>query len=115
MQNRITDIPQINFTDSAFSVFYDVVDDPYFMDRDADMIYLALRKKLRAVPFCDYLKRYLYKNAALTEPFREVDGEVYRRILAQAFRDNGAPISFTPTTVKSSTLFRNGFIRRLWN
>lgn len=107
MQNRITDIPQINFTDSAFSVLYDVVDDPYFMDRDADLIYKALRKKLRAVPFCDYLKRFLYKTAGMTEPFREVPLETFRRMLSDAFRENGAPVSFEPTTVKSSILFKN--------
>ena len=107
MQNRTTNIPQINFTDSAFSVLYDVVDDPYFLDRDARMIYQALRRRLRAIPFCDYLKRFLYRATEMTEPFREVPPETFRRVLAASFRETQTPVSFEPSTVRSSTLYKN--------
>ncbi len=107
MQNRITEIPQIHFTDSAFSVLYDVVDDPYFLDRDAEIIYEALRRRLRAVPFCDYLKRFLYKAAEMTAPFREVPLEDFRRILSESFRETLTPVSFDSVTAKPATLFKN--------
>ena len=107
MQNRTVRIPQINFTDEAYSVLYDAVDDPYFVDKDADIIYEALRKKLRAVPFCDYLKRFLYKTAELKENFADVPLETYRGILSAAFRENAAPVSFEPVSVNKSTLLKN--------
>ena len=47
--NRSTD-----FTDHAWEVMYDIVDSTYFRDKDADIIYSALEKRLKFIP-CMYL------------------------------------------------------------
>ena len=53
----------IDFTERAYDSMYDVVDDVNFREHDAELIYKALASRLRAIPFCNYLKRYIYKKS----------------------------------------------------
>ena len=98
---------QVDFTDGARESFYSAVDDPYFRDRDAALIYDALVNQLRLVPFGDYLKRYIYGKAGLEGDYREVPLAQYQAIIRDAFRDNGTPPSFTPTTARLAALSKN--------
>ena len=97
----------IYFTDRSWNVLYGVVEEEYFQENEAGLIYEALRKKLHAVPFGDHLKRFIYRAAELTGPFREIDLDIYRRILTDSFRETGTPPSFEPTTAKLSMLAKN--------
>lgn len=83
----------INFTDQNWDTLYNVVDNRDFPEREAEMIYAALTEKMRYIPFCDYLKRFLYKNAGLSGPFDEIPLTEYQSILKAAFRENNAPAS----------------------
>ena len=71
------------FTDYAWNALYDAVDSTDFADNDAGRIYEALSRQLRFISFGDYLKRYIYRKAELTEPFESVPPEVYRSIIRQ--------------------------------
>jgi len=103
----INSMSEINFTDSAWSVFYSVVDDPFFNDKDADLIYEALRDRLQIVPFCDYLKRYIYEKAGLTGSPKEIPLEDYQHIIIDSFHETDTPKAFHPNTVKLSAQAKN--------
>jgi len=96
-----------NFTMKAWDRMYDAVDHQYFQEMDADLIYQALEKELKPVPFGDYLKRYIFRKAGMTGSFREVPLRDYQTIITDAFRDHHTPASFTPTSVKLSALSKN--------
>ena len=97
-----------NYTDRGWNAIYDTVDNDYFKDKDAELIYESLEKQLKPVPFGKYLKRYIREKAGITEvgpdPFSLKD---YQTIIMDAFRDHQTPASFTPTTAKLSALCKN--------
>lgn len=101
------DIRDFDFTDAAWESLYDAVDDTQFLEKDAHLIYNSLKHRLKIISFGDYLKRYIYQKAGLTEPFAEVPLKEYQLIIRSAFSDNHTPPSFTPTTAKLSALSKN--------
>ncbi len=104
MRYRDTDL---DFTGDAKKLLYDVVDDTSFPDKDALLIYNSLKHRLKFRSFGDYLRRYIYRKAGLTKPFREVPLDEYRLIIQASFSDNQTPASFSATTSKLSSLSRN--------
>lgn len=100
-------IESIDFTANAWEALYAAVDSTNFQEKDADLIYSVLEKKLKFIPFGEYLKRYIYRKAGLTEPFESVSLKVYQQIIRGAFSDNNTPQAFEPTTAKLSALSKN--------
>lgn len=82
--------------------------DPYFLDRDPEMMYEALLEKIRSVAFGDYLKRYIRKKAA--EAGEPADDDL--EFLCAAFKSREVPPSFTPTSAKLRTLAKNWLAQR---
>jgi len=107
--NEIQDyVPNIiDFTRSSEEHFYDTVDLEEFREKEADFIYDCLRKKLRLIPFCDYLKRYIFIKSGLKGDFRDIDIREYQEIIVESFRENHTPASFSETTAKLSALSKN--------
>lgn len=105
MHNNYCD--ELDFTHYARESMYDIVDDAYFRDRDAYLIYHALQDRLKAIPFGDYLKRYIYQKAELSGDYNEIPLKEYQQIIRDAFADNATPPSFTPTTAKMSALTKH--------
>lgn len=101
------DINALDFTDAAWESLYDAVDDAHFLDRDAQLIYDSLKHRLKIRSFGDYLKRYIYLKAGLTEPFTEIPLKEYQLIIRSSFSDNHTPASFSATTAKLSALSKN--------
>lgn len=101
------DIRDYDFTDAAWDSLYDAVDDTQFIDKDAQLIYNSLKHRLKIRSFGDYLKRYIYEKAGLTEPFAEVPIKEFQLIIRSAFLDNHTPPSFDATTAKLSALSKN--------
>ncbi len=97
----------LEFTENAWEALYDAVDSTYFREQDADLIYHTLQSRLRPISFGEYLRRYIYQKAELTEPFDSVPVKTYQNIIQGAFSDNHTPQSFTPTTSKLSALAKN--------
>lgn len=102
-----SDIKDFDFTEAAWKSLYDAVDDTVFLEQDAEVIYDALKHRLKFISFGDYLKRYIYLKAGLEEPFADVPLKEYQLIIKSAFSDNHTPQSFTPTTAKLSALSKN--------
>lgn len=97
----------LEFTDSALRSMQETVNDLYFRDRDAELIYQTLEYRLRAIPFCKYLKRYIYKKAGLQGNFEEIPIKEYQLIIRNAFLDSQTPPSFSHVSSKLSALSKN--------
>lgn len=93
-------IRDYEFTRMARQQIFEVVNSESFEDMEAEDIFQFLYKGISLVSFKDYLKRYLYERAGITEPFREIDEAVWQDIIVNAFDENKAPHSFTPTSTK---------------
>ncbi len=98
---------ELDFTAYAAESLYTIVDDPYFRDQDSFLIYHALRHRLKAIPFGDYLKRYLYQKAELSGDWKQIPLKEYQQIIRDAFSDNLTPSAFSPTTVKMGAQTKN--------
>lgn len=98
---------ELDFTHCARESLYDIVDDAYFRDQDSFLIYHALQTRLKAIPFGDYLKRYIYQKAELTGDYQQIPLKEYQQIIRDSFTDNVTPPSFAPTTAKFSALTKN--------
>lgn len=106
---------KFDFTYIAEESLYRVVDDEYFRDKDSHLIYKALEESIKPVPFCEYLKRYIYTKAKLDDDFENIDINEYRMIIRDSFYDNNTPASFTPTTAKLSALSKNWLTQKTVN
>ncbi len=97
----------LDFTGNAVRAMLETVDSRFFRDKDAELIYRTLISRLHAVPFCAYLKRYIYRRAGLSGDYSEIPLSEYDMILRASFSDNETPPAFTPTTAKLSALSKN--------
>lgn len=108
-------IDDLDFTHYAMESLYDTVDDTYFRDQDCRLIYNALRHRLKAIPFGDYLKRYIYQKAGLDGKYNEIPLREYQQIIKDSFYDNDTPPSFMTSTAKLSTLSKNWLTQQTVN
>lgn len=97
----------MDFTNSAYEYLFNAVDDPYFRDKDAELIFRTLETHLKAIPFCRYLKRYIYQKADLSGKYDEIPIKEYQLIIRGAFSDNHTPASFESVSSKLSALSKN--------
>jgi len=102
-----TVINSLDFTRMSMENFYDTVDLAEFKDKDAEVIFNHLKDRVRMIPFCDYLKRYIFLNTRMTGDYREVDIKEYQYIIVESFRENRTPASFGETSAKLSALAKN--------
>ena len=101
------DIKDFEFTRRAAQKFREIVNLETFEEEDANVIFNYLYKEMELVSFGDYLKRYVYERAGLTEPYSEVPTEIYREIVMDSFRETCTPKSMVPTSTKLSSLASN--------
>ena len=99
-------VRDFDFTRKAMQGISRVVTSKDFEDMDVDVIFDYLLNEMEIVVFRDYLKRYIYERAGLTEPFSRVRDDVYLDIILDSFGQNRAPVSFTPTTVKRRAMVK---------
>ena len=88
------------FTPRSEECFYSVVDSPDFSELDSQLIYRALLERLDPIPFGDYLKRYIYRAAGISQPFDTVPLTEYQDILLESFTNQDVPASFQPSTIR---------------
>ena len=97
----------LDFTDRGWNDLYEIVDDPLFREHEAEKIYRNLTQEQRRIPFCDYLKRFLYDSAGLSGPYQEIPLSEYQGILRAAFRETGTPASFEDSSTRLSAALTN--------
>ena len=95
-----------DYTRNAFNRIRSVVQSNQFRVMDSEAIYRYLLDGDRFVSFKDYLKRYIYQKAAISESFLQVPDEVYKSILTESFEETRTPRSLKPTTRKWSVTLR---------
>ncbi len=81
------------FTLHGNHLMTETVSDALFQDLDAEMIFRSLTDRFFVVPFCEYLKRYIYLKSGMTGSYRKVPFDTYRATLMDAFRETGTPSS----------------------
>lgn len=97
----------VQFTEIAWESFYDSVDSTAFPEQDTDVIYESLSKNLDAVPFCDYLKRFLHTRMGLSGDYTQTPVEVYQKYICEQFQINSTPASFDSKTTRLGTMAKN--------
>ena len=102
----------MDYTEKAWDLFYDSVDDERFFNADAEVIYDALSARELLISFGDYLKRYICEKAELKNREEEIPLAVYQQIIRDSFSDHQTPPSFHETTAKLSALSRNWLTQR---
>ena len=95
------------FTRNAWEWLYETVDHDQFLDRDTDLIYQSLEQDFKPVHFGRYLQHYIFKKTGMEGTYTDISLKDYQTIITDAFRENGTPGSFTPTTAKLSALAKN--------
>ena len=93
-------IRDFEFTKKARKQIRQVVTSDSFQDLSCEEIMLLLRDEMDQVSFRDHLKRYLYRQAGMEEPFRSVTDKTWQKMIEYAFEENNAPHSFEPTTTR---------------
>ena len=99
-------IRDFEFTRRAARRIGSVIYSAKFEEMDSRTIFQYLLSEMELVSFKDYLKRYIYERVQFDIPLRRVPDEVYRRIIMDSFKENGAPHSFEPVTKKWSSIVR---------
>lgn len=102
-----TVIDPLDFTRVSEDKFYKVVDLADFKDNDAEEIFQALKNEICLIPFCDYLKRYIFIKSGMSGDFREIDIRDYQRVIIDSFNENNTPKSFKENLTKLSALTKN--------
>ena len=102
-----TVINSIDFTKKSENAFYNAVDLKNFKDNDAETISRYLKNGIRLIPFCDYLKRYIYLKTGMRGDFQTIEIREYQHIITDSFAENSTPKSFTATSAKMSALAKN--------
>ena len=102
----------LDYTEKAWDLFYDSVDDERFLKADAEVIYDALSARELLVSFGDYLKRYICEKAKLEQKEDEIPLSVFQQIIRDSFADRQTPHSFHRTTAKLSALSKNWLTQR---
>ncbi|MCR4883599.1 MAG: hypothetical protein K6A68_08515 [Clostridiales bacterium] len=70
------------------------------------LFYNEMRTEIRAIPFGDYLKRYIYVNSSMNGHFSEIPVKEYMRTIMDAFRENGVPASMENPDIRLATVTR---------
>lgn len=100
-------IRDFEFTKKARKQIRRVVTSESFQDLSCEEIIYLLRDEMQQVPFGDYLKRYLYRQTDMQEPFRSVPDKTWQEMIANAFEENSAPHSFEPTSTRWSVTVKS--------
>ena len=98
---------ELMFTVKREEEFYSASELEAFKVSDDSVIFDFLIRKMNPIPFCDYLKRYIYIKAEMNGDYKEIGDEVYQKYIVESFRKTGTPPSFTPTSAKISALAKN--------
>lgn len=78
---------------------------------DSDAIFSVLTRRIRPIPFREYLKRYVHEKSGMLLPFHTVPLEEYQSVIVEAFRATGTPCSFTSGKTALPQAVRNWLTR----
>ncbi|MBR3020068.1 MAG: hypothetical protein IKH57_23850 [Clostridia bacterium] len=76
-------------------------------DAAAKEIFDTLKKDFSELRFGEYLKRYLYRKAEMTEPFDAIPAETFQKMILAEFSSRQVPAHFTPASASLRKLSGN--------
>lgn len=85
----------------------ETVSNPYFFEKDAELLYDTLSNKLNVVSFGEYLQRFLTRRAGTEQEGRMLSPDECQKIIVDSFKETGTPPSFVKGTSKLSALAKN--------
>lgn len=100
-------IDEFEFTARGRQAFEGTISDPDFSQREAQVIYQRLQSDFAPVPFCDYLKRYVYRKVGLQGDPSSLSLETYVDIVSDSFKEHETEASFDRKTTKVRALAKN--------
>ena len=100
-----------SFTAQAERIMLNTVEDLTFPTQDVTLIFQSLQSCLEFIPFCDYLKRYIYLKSGMIESFRSVPLSVYQDTMLESFRDSGTPASLHRKSSHLATRVHNWLVQ----
>lgn len=103
--NNIPD--ELMFTVKREEDFYNASELETFRTKDYQVIFDFLLAKMNPIPFCDYLKRYIYIKAEMNGDYKEIGDDIYQKYIVDSFKKTETPPSFAPTSSKISALAKN--------
>ena len=72
------DLPEeFKFTIKGEELFYNASEMEGFKEKDSQIIFDTLVKKINPIPFCEHLKRYVYTKAKFKGKYEEISDEEY--------------------------------------
>jgi len=99
-------VKAFEYTRKAIERMDQVLSDLEFEERDTDCIFSYLMNEVRVIPFGDYLRRYIYIKAELSDPFEEIPLREYQDLIRDSFRENLTPFSWNPTSRKPGSIIK---------
>lgn len=103
----------LDFTIKREEDFFFSTELEQFKSNDAETIYALLKSRISIIPFCDYLKRFIYIKAGFEGKWDEIGTEKYQEYIKTAFKETGTPPSFEATSSKLSALSKNWLTQSL--
>ncbi len=110
-QSDYLHVKSYDYTENAARNMQQLIWTEAFEDQDSEVIFSYLHNKVTAYSFGDYLKRYIYKKAGLTEPFEDIDLKTYQEIIISSFRDTNTPRSLHESTTTLRSAAKNWLTR----
>ena len=100
-------VRDFDFTRRAIRRMNSVVYSAEFEEMDSEAIFRYLFEEMELVSFKDFLKRYIYERAQITEPYHQITDDDYKEIIMSSFEENNAPHSFEPVSTKWNAIVKN--------
>ncbi len=96
---------KFEYTNLAENVFYDLIEDEEFFDKESDTIYKCLKKQGNRLYFCDFLKRFIYRR--LNPGGRSRQNVDYHEYIVDLFNETGTPPSLNDSATKITAAANN--------
>lgn len=97
----------LEYTKYGKEKIVETVSNPYFFDKDAELLYDTLSNKLNVVSFGEYLQRFLTRRAGREQEEKNLSLEECQRMIVDSFKETKTPPAFFPVSSKISALAKN--------
>ena len=102
----------LDITYRSKAVFLKTLRSEQFEENVEKAIFDTLKKEFGELRFGEFLKRYLYRKAEMTEPFDLISVETFQKIILGEFASRHVPAHFTPSSASLRKLSGNWLVQK---
>lgn len=106
-KDNAMEVNGLEYTKYGKEKIVEIVSNPYFFEKDVELLYDALSNKLNVVSFGDYLRRFLTRRVGREQEEGYLSAEECQRMIVESFKETQTPPAFTNVTSKISALAKN--------